>query len=80
MMSSSVSTTSISTKRNPRNLLLVSLLLTFAAPLPAATIYANDFGAKPDGTTPATAAIQKAIDTAASKHDTVSFRPGNYLT
>ena len=80
MMSSSVSTTSISTKRNPRNLLLVSLLLTFAAPLPAATIYANDFGAKPDGTTPATAAIQKAIDTAASKHDTVSFRPGNYIT
>jgi hypothetical protein len=46
----------------------------------AATVYANDFGAKGDGSTLSTAAIQNAIDTAAPKHDTVSFRPGTYLT
>ena len=60
-------------------------LLTVAAVLGvpsarAATVYANDFGAKPDGTTLATAAIQKAIDEAAPKHETVSFRPGTYVT
>lgn len=46
----------------------------------AATVYANDFGAKGDGTTLDTGAIQKAIDTAAPRHDTVSFRAGTYLT
>jgi len=49
----------------------------FAAPK---IFFANDYGAKPDGTTLATAAIQKAIDTAAAKKATVSFKPGTYLT
>jgi polygalacturonase len=41
---------------------------------------ANNYGARPDGVTPATAAIQKAIDTAAPKKATVSLKPGTYLT
>jgi len=44
------------------------------------TIPVNDCGAKGDGTTLDTAAIQKAIDTAAPKGDTVTFKPGSYLT
>jgi len=44
------------------------------------TVLVNDCGAKGDGTTLDTAAIQKAIDTAAPKGDTVTFKPGTYLT
>ncbi|HKO20321.1 MAG TPA: glycosyl hydrolase family 28 protein [Acidobacteriaceae bacterium] len=62
----------------PRLLILALLILPTVAR--AATIYANDFGAKPDGTTLSTVAIQQAIDTAAAKHETVSFKPGTYLT
>jgi polygalacturonase len=51
--------------------------LAHAAPK---TIVVNDQGAKGDGTTLDTAAIQKSIDLAASKHQTVSFKPGTYLT
>ncbi len=40
----------------------------------------NDFGAQGDSTTLDTAAIQKAIDKAAPKKKTVSFKPGTYLT
>jgi len=40
----------------------------------------NDFGAKGDSITLDTTAIQKAIDTAAPKGETVSFKPGTYLT
>jgi polygalacturonase len=40
----------------------------------------NDFGAKGDSTTLDTAAIQRAIDKAAPKRRTVSFKPGTYLT
>ena len=41
---------------------------------------ANDYGAKPDGTTLNTAAIQRTIDEAAPTHGTVTFAPGTYLT
>jgi polygalacturonase len=51
--------------------------LAHAAPR---TIFVNDQGAKGDGTALDTAAIQKAIDIAAPKHGTVSFKPGTYLT
>ena len=63
-----------------RGTLLGALLILFPVAVHAATLYANDFGAKPDGITLSTAAIQRAIDVAALRHDTVSFRPGTYLT
>jgi len=63
-----------------RGTLLGALLILFPVAVHAATLYANDFGAKPDGITLSTAAIQRAIDVAALRHGTVSFRPGTYLT
>ena len=59
---------------------VAALLAVLSPAARAATVYANNFGARGDGTTLDTVAIQKAIDTAAAKHDTVSFRPGTYLT
>lgn len=44
----------------------------------AATLLVNDFGAKGDGVAVDTAAIQKALDQGAGKHETISFRPGTY--
>jgi polygalacturonase len=61
-------------------LLLFILVFSLAASAEAKTLLVNDYGAKGDGTTNDAAAIQKAIDKAAPKHDTVSFKPGTYLT
>jgi polygalacturonase len=44
------------------------------------TFVANDYGARGDGSTLATASIQKAIDAAAESGGMVRFRPGRYLT
>jgi polygalacturonase len=51
-----------------------------AAKVAAATLVANDFGAKGDGVTVDTAAVQRTLDAAAGKHETVTLRPGTYLT
>jgi polygalacturonase len=45
----------------------------------AKTLVVNNFGAKGNGVAVDTAAIQRALDAAAGKHDTVTFKPGTYL-
>ena len=59
-------------------LLLTALLASSAAD--ARDFRANDYGAKGDGATLNTAAIQKAIDAAAKARGTVVFAPGIYVT
>ncbi len=49
-------------------------------PAHAAPLNVRDFGAKGDGSTLDTAAIQKTLDAAAKSHGTVVFAPGTYLT
>lgn len=58
-------------------LVLLGAVRATAAP---ATFYANDYGAKGDGVALDTAAIQKAIDAAATSGGTASLKPGTYLT
>jgi polygalacturonase len=60
----------------------LALTLAFAlAPYALAKTYlVNDYGARGDGSTLDTTAIQKTIDIAASAGGIVSFRPGRYLT
>jgi polygalacturonase len=55
------------------------LMWGVAAAAAAATLVANDFGAKGNGVTVDTAAVQRALDAAAGKHETVTLRPGTYL-
>ncbi|HVU48892.1 MAG TPA: glycosyl hydrolase family 28 protein [Terracidiphilus sp.] len=59
-----------------------ALILSGAGSACAAStvFYANDYGAKADGSILDTAAIQKAIDAAAAAGGTASLRPGTYLT
>jgi polygalacturonase len=60
--------------------LTIALLLSASA-LQAQKIFrANDFGAKGDGTTLETAALQKTIEAAAKSHGTITLNPGTYLT
>jgi polygalacturonase len=66
------------TKRAITLAFTLSIALTaYAAPK---IFSANDYGAKGDGTTLETAAIQKAIDAAAPSSGTVTLKPGTYLT
>jgi polygalacturonase len=58
-----------------------AVLIPFIAhSLYAVEVRANDYGAKGDGNTINTAAIQRAIDEAARLHETVVFNPGVYVT
>src|SRR5437016_4505049 len=56
------------------------LLVLLAAPSRAADFNAAAYGAKGDGASVNTVAIQKAIDAAAKSKGTVVFAPGVYLT
>ncbi len=69
-------------KKKTRTIALITFLLTAAAGAMAAgpTYLANDFGAKGDGVTLSTAALQRAIDTAALVGGVVTFKPGTYRT
>ena len=55
-------------------------ILVCAVSATAASFDARSFGAKGDGTTLDTGAIQKAIDAAAKAHGTVVISPGTYRT
>ena len=59
---------------------LLACLVSFAIAAHATDFNVADYGAKGDGSTTATVAIQKAIEAAASSHGTVIFNPGVYLT
>jgi polygalacturonase len=56
------------------------LLATSLSAAPSKILHATDYGAKSDGTTLNTQAIQKAIDAASLQGSTVTFDPGTYLT
>jgi polygalacturonase len=69
------------TERTPKLALtlFVALLGTHAYAQPK-IFFANDYGAKGEGTTLDTAAIQQAIDAAATSGGTATLKPGTYLT
>src|ERR1700712_2439023 len=56
------------------------LALALQTALAQKIFVANDYGAKPDGTTLNTVPIQKALDAAAAKGGTITLQPGTYLT
>jgi len=61
--------------------LLLALALTPLLPQAfAGSVDATEYGARGDGKTLNTQAIQRAIDAAARQHGTVTFAPGTYLT
>jgi polygalacturonase len=64
----------------PRALALATALSLFAGTALATDFSVAKFGAKGDGTSMNTAAIQKTIDAAAKKGGTVVFPAGTYLT
>jgi len=59
-----------------RGLALFALLSVGTAYASRRVFMANDYGAKGDGISLETAAIQRAIDAAASNGGTVTLRPG----
>src|SRR5215471_10196143 len=68
-------------RRNKASIFLAFTLLLATTTAHAQKIFsANSYGAKPDATTLSTIPIQKAIDTAAKSHGTVTLSPGTYLT
>ncbi len=61
-------------------LFLVLVFILSGASAKAKEFVANDYGAKGDGATLATGAIQAAIDRASASGGTVILRPGTYLS
>ncbi|MEO7495960.1 MAG: glycosyl hydrolase family 28-related protein [Massilia sp.] len=61
-------------------LALAAVMVLAASHVCAADFNVGDFGARPDGVTKNTAAIQQAIDAAARQAGTVVFPAGTYLT
>jgi polygalacturonase len=69
------------TTRTPKlALTLLVALIPACAHAETKIFFANNYGAKGDGTTLNTAAIQKAIDAAAEAKGTATLKPGIYLT
>jgi len=60
-------------------LMMVMVMVCASAAAAPAVFFANDYGAKGDGKSLDTAALQKAIDAAAAAGGTASLRPGAYL-
>ncbi len=63
-----------------RGFLLAFFLSALSVQAFAKTFLGNAYGAKGDGKTLNTQAIQRAIDAAAQQHSAVTFAPGVYLT
>ncbi len=66
--------------KRARAALRVAVLAGLALPCLAATLDVRDFGAKGDGATKDTKAIQAAIDRASEAGGTVVFSPGKYVS
>ena len=62
-----------------RILAVIAMVALSGLAASAETLVVNSFGARGDGTTVNTAAIQKALDQGAGRHATITFKPGTYL-